>query len=69
MNADFFAAILEGFEGTFDEVLARELPATLRASATALQRHIAHQREQIEQLACCTARPAASGPIQSGESI
>lgn len=46
MSPDFFAAILEGFEGTLDEVLARDLTVSLRGVATALQHHIAQQRER-----------------------
>ena len=66
MSAEFFAAILEGFEGTLDEVLVRSLPMELREVAEALQQHIAAQREQWKrsQLA---AGPADSGPNQIGE--
>lgn len=54
MSAEFFAAILEGFEGTLDEVLVRSLPRELREIAKALQQHIAAQREQVEALAACS---------------
>lgn len=50
MSPEFFAAILEGFEGTLDEVLARDLPNEVRELAEALQQHIAEQREQVEAL-------------------
>lgn len=50
MSPDFFAAILEGFEGTLDEVLARDLPMELREVAEALQQYIVEQRGQVEAL-------------------
>lgn len=54
MSADFFAAILEGFEGTVAEVLARSLPIELREIAEALQQHMAAKREQVEALVACS---------------
>jgi hypothetical protein len=54
MSADFFAAILEGFEGTLAEVLSRSLPTELREITEALQQHIAATREQVEALVACS---------------
>ena len=54
MSAEFFAAILEGFEGTLGEVLARDLSNEMRELAEALQQHIAALREQVEALAACS---------------
>lgn len=54
MSAEFFAGILEGFEGTLEEVLVRSLPMELREIAEALQQHIAAKREQVEALAACS---------------
>lgn len=54
MSADFFAAILEGFEGTLGEVVARSLPIELREIVEALQQHIAAKREQVEALVACS---------------
>ncbi|MBY0375935.1 MAG: hypothetical protein K2Q23_18200 [Bryobacteraceae bacterium] len=54
MSADFLAVVLEGFEGTLDEVLVRSLPMELREIAEALQQHIAAQREQVDALAACS---------------
>ena len=54
MSAEFFAGILEGFEGTLDEVLVRSLPMELREIAEALQQHIAAKREEVEALAACS---------------
>lgn len=49
MSAEFFAAILEGFEGTLDEVLVRSLPMGT-----------ARNRQSPPTTHCCTARTIGS---------
>jgi hypothetical protein len=41
MNADFVAAILEGFEGTLDEVIERVVSPALRADLEIFQNLVA----------------------------
>ena len=46
MSAGFLAALVEGFEGTLDEVLARLEEGELRRDVEALQQHLAEVRER-----------------------
>jgi len=48
MKADFVAGVLEGFEGTLDDVLDRVTDPRLKGEVEALQRHIASKRHQLE---------------------
>jgi hypothetical protein len=48
MNADFVAAILEGFEGTLDEVIERVVSPALRADLEILQTRICSLRLTID---------------------
>jgi hypothetical protein len=50
LDAGFVAAILEGFEGTLDEVLWRGTPPKLSADLVALQARINALRVSIERL-------------------
>jgi hypothetical protein len=44
----FVAAILEGFEGTLEEVLDRLEEDSLKREVTTLREHIAHKRQEFE---------------------
>jgi hypothetical protein len=48
LDAGFVAAVLEGFEGTLDEVLCRGTPPKLSADLVALQARIEALRVSIE---------------------
>ncbi len=48
MNADFVAAILEGFEGTLDEVIECVVSPALRADLDILQTRICSLRLTID---------------------
>jgi hypothetical protein len=48
MTPGFVAAILEGFEGTLDCVLDRLEAGELKCDVTALQAHIASERERLD---------------------
>ena len=48
MNADFVAALLEGFEGTLDEVIERVVSPALRADLEILQTRICSLRLTID---------------------
>jgi hypothetical protein len=48
MNADFVAAILEGFEGTLDDVIERVASRGLKADLEILQARICSLRLTIE---------------------
>lgn len=48
MNADFVAAILEGFEGTLDEVIERVASPRLKADLEVLQTRISSLRTAID---------------------
>lgn len=49
MSAAFVAAILEGFEGTLDEVISRALSPELRAAVADLLSQIAAARSAIAE--------------------
>ena len=46
MSTCFVAALVEGFEGTLDEALARLEEGELRRDVEALQQHLAEFRER-----------------------
>lgn len=48
MNADFVAAVLEGFEGTLDEVIERVVSPALKADLEILQTSICSLRLTID---------------------
>jgi hypothetical protein len=50
MSAGFVVALVEGFEGTLDEVLSRPLPPELRAAVKGLLSQIAAARSAIAEL-------------------
>lgn len=48
MSAQFVAALIEGFEGTLDEVLDRLPDGKLRQDVRALQEHLSQSRKSLE---------------------
>jgi hypothetical protein len=50
MSARFVVAIVEGFEGTLDEVLCRALSPELRAAVADLRSQIASARSAIAEI-------------------
>ena len=50
MSAGFVVAIVEGFEGTLDEVLSRTLSPELRAAVADLLSQIAAARSAIAEI-------------------
>jgi hypothetical protein len=50
MSAGFVVAIVEGFEGTLDEVLSRALSPELRAAVADLLSQIAAARSAIAEI-------------------
>ena len=50
MNAGFVVALVEGFEGTLDEVLSRPLPPELRAAVADLLSQLAAARSAIAEI-------------------
>ena len=50
MSAEFVAGILEGFEGTLDEVLPRVSEPWLRREVEKLRVQIAGQRERLDEV-------------------
>ena len=48
MNADFVAAVLEGFEGTLDEVIERVVSPALKADLEILKTSICSLRLTID---------------------
>jgi hypothetical protein len=49
LNTEFTAAVLEGIEGTFDELIGRVDPSNLRDRLTALQDETAAVRRSLEE--------------------
>lgn len=50
MSAGFVVALVEGFEGTLDEILSRALSPELRAAVSDLLSEIAAARSAIAEL-------------------
>jgi len=50
MSAEFVVALVEGFEGTLDEVLSRPLPPELRAAVNGLLSQIAAAHSAIAEI-------------------
>ena len=57
----FVAAVLEGFEGTLDEVVGRVESPDLNAQLDALRSHVATLRNCIEERGRAVADRTASG--------
>ncbi len=49
LNTEFTAAVLEGIEGTLDELIGRVDPSDLRDRLTALQDETAAVRRSLEE--------------------
>ena len=63
MTPDFVAAVLEGFEGTLDEILDRLAEGELRREIKTLQRFLLTKRQQITEIQ--DAPPAGTASVTS----
>jgi len=66
MTADFVVRILEGFEGTLDEVLERLKQGHLRQEIEALQQHIALQTRAARTARCAGPAGIVVASLNSG---
>ena len=56
LNTEFVAAVLEGIEGTLEELIGRVDPSDLRDRLTALQDETAAVRRSFEETVSARAR-------------
>lgn len=71
MTPAFVAALLEGFEGTLDEILDRLAEGELRREIETLQRFLLTKRQQIAgiQDGMSAGTASAEHPFKAGEII
>ena len=60
LNIEFAAAVLEGIEGTLDELIGRVDPSDLHDRLTSLQNETAAVRRSLEEICVRSGREPAS---------